>query len=91
MRYYAAKALAEIADEHPDDAVDAVANLEQSLSGDDDKTLYYVVKALSKIGAGAYEALPELEKLTSHAEEKISRAAEAAIMRIKKKYSESKG
>lgn len=91
VKYYCAKAIVEITDQDPVAGEAAVEDLIAALQLDDTKTLYYVVKALGKIGAAAIDSVPELEKLADDPDDSVRRAVESAIAKIKKRHSEVNG
>lgn len=89
VKYYAAKALDEIADHDPGKVKATIPNLLKALNEEDPKTRCYVLKTLAKIGADAHDAIGEIEKLVDDADKDVRRTAESALRRIKKKFSES--
>ncbi len=89
VRYYAAKALDEIADHDPSHVKDAFPNLVNALNDEDAKTRRYVLKTLAKLGADAHSALERIEPLLEDVDKDVRRTAESTIRRIKKKFSES--
>ena len=91
VKYYAAKALDEIADHEPDQVKGTLPHLIKALDEEDPKTRCYVLKTLAKLGADAHHVIDEIELLTADSDQKVRNAAESAIRRIKKKYSDLQG
>lgn len=91
VKYYCAKSIVEVADQNPKAGDPIVQDLIDALQVEDTKTLYYVVKALGKIGASAIDSVPELEKLADDPDDSVRRAVESAIAKIKKRHSEVNG
>jgi HEAT repeat protein len=81
VRVHAARAFAIMGK----DAKSAVRDLIDALNDKDPDVLVWVCIALGEMRDAAQEALPKLEELTNHQEQRVKQAASEAIAKIKEK------